>query len=95
LCQINKRAYPQCGRQDKGQVVTSYRSIKKIDELLDVFGLTKSLLSVETIVDKGNLLIFYSFNCLVIPKKGPKHVIVEGIKNFKNDLTNLMLIILK
>jgi hypothetical protein len=69
--------------------------MKKIDELLYVFGLTKSLLLVETIVDRGNLIILNSCNCLVIPKKGPKHVIVEGIKNKNNDLTNLMFVILK
>ncbi len=46
-----------------------------------MFGLTKSLLLVETIVDKGNLVILYSCNCSVIPKKGPKHVIAKGIKN--------------
>jgi hypothetical protein len=53
------------------------------------------MLSIEKIVNKGNIVIFYSSNCLVIPEKGPKHVIAKGIKNKNNDLTNLMLIILK
>ncbi len=60
-----------------------------------MFGLTKSLLLVETIVDKGNLVIFYSCNCSMIPEEGPKHVIAKRIKNKNNDLTNLMLVILK
>jgi hypothetical protein len=49
----------------KSKFVTFSR-IKKIDEVLYVPRLTKNLLSIESITNKGHVIVFDSNKCLVI-----------------------------
>jgi hypothetical protein len=58
-------------RKGKSKFVTSFR-IKKIDEVLYVPNLTKNLLLIESIIDKGHVVVFDFNKCLVISKHDPK-----------------------
>jgi hypothetical protein len=46
-----------------------------------VSSLTKNLLLVESIIDKGHVVVFDSDKCLVILKHDPKAIVVNRLQN--------------
>jgi hypothetical protein len=68
----------------KGKGTTKFvtsSGIKKINEVLYVPVLTKNLLSIESITNKGHVFVFDSNKCLVILKHDPKAIVAKGLQN--------------
>jgi hypothetical protein len=51
--------------------------------------LTKKLLLIGMITNKGNNMIFYSHKCLVIHNDDPNTIVAKGVRDPKNRLYKL------
>ncbi len=74
-------------------VETSLGEIKTIENVLYVFGLRKSLLSIGSITNQGYYVVFYDRRCFIINKHFHKAVVV-GVQNKNNGLYRLDMIII-
>jgi hypothetical protein len=63
--------------------------IKAISNVLCVPNLSKKLLSISMIIDKGNTMVFDSKKCLVINNGDPNIIVAKGVKDQKNGLYRL------
>ncbi len=65
-----------------GNVIFSQNGgIKKIDNVLLVFGVTKNLLSVGAFANKGHFVVFGLEKCWVLTIVTPKKLVARGIKD--------------
>jgi hypothetical protein len=60
--------------------------IKNVTNVLYGLGLTKSLLLVGSIIDKGNIVIFDGSKCLILDSNEPKKVIAKVMRDSINGL---------
>ncbi len=73
---------------EKGKIKISsnFSKIKIISNVFYVPSLSKNLLFINMIADKGNIVVFDSKKCLVINNGDPNIIMVEGVKDQKNGL---------
>jgi hypothetical protein len=64
---------------------------KHIDDVLYVRNITKKLLSMGTIVDKGCLIIFGANKCWVLNVKQPPKALAMGTRNTSNGLYHMQM----
>ncbi len=60
--------------------------IKNVTNVLYVPSLTKNLLLVGSIIDKGNIVIFDASKCLILDSNEPKKVIAKAVRDSTNGL---------
>jgi hypothetical protein len=78
------------GVYGKGKVKSSNsRKIKTIVDVLYVLGLSKNLLLVGMIANKGNIMVFDFGKCLIIQNKNPNTIMAKGVKDPNNGLYKL------
>ncbi len=82
---------PNHGRHGKGKIKLSFSfgKIKAISNVLCVPNLSKKLLSIGMIINKGNIMVFDSKKCLVINNGDPNIIVAKGVKDQKNGLYRL------
>jgi hypothetical protein len=73
----------------KINIASTFGKIKIIIDFFNVLGLTKNLLSIGMIINKGNNVIFYFHKCLVIHNDDPYIIVAKGVRDPKNRLYKL------